>query len=85
MATYQILYWQHIPTQIKVWDENDELSVQLSPWFMEEVDRVAQAKGLTDADAYLEQWKWSDEEEEEGTAEEVAEAVKNRLHAEFNR
>ena len=81
MATYKILYWQEVPTQVKVDDGIDDVTVQLDGRFMEHIDRLAAMRGLQDADDYLAQWKWSDEQEREGTAEEVAEALKTELEA----
>ena len=83
MAYYQILYWQNIPSQVKAWDDLDEVKVELSPRFVARIDQAAQAQGLTQTDDYLAQWKWSEELEREGTAEEVAEAVKKELEAQF--
>jgi Virulence factor len=82
MAFYQVLYWQNIPSQIKVWDDFDELKVELAPRFMARIDDAAQSQGLTATDDYLAQWKWSDEQQREGTAAEVAEAIKKHLEAE---
>ncbi len=79
MAFYQILYWQDIPSQIKAWDDFEETKVELSSHFIAQIDRVAQAQGLTDTDAYLSQWRWSETAERGGTPEEVAEAVKKEL------
>ena len=81
MATYKILYWQEIPSQIKVEDDLDDLTVQLPDRFQERIDLMAARRGLQDADAYLAQWTWSHEEEREGSAEEVAEALKAELEA----
>jgi hypothetical protein len=81
MASYQILYWQDIPSQVKAWDDFDEIKIELSPRFIAQIDRTAQAQGLTDADAYLSQWRWSETAEREGTPEEVADAVKKELEA----
>ena len=83
MAFYQILSWQDIPSQIKVWDDFDEIKIQLPPRFSERIDRAAQAQKLTDTDAYLDQWRWSEEQEQAGTAAEVAEAVKKELEESF--
>ncbi|MGA9365541.1 MAG: virulence factor [Bacteroidota bacterium] len=83
MASYQILYWQNIPSQVKAWDDLDEVKVELSPRFVARIDQAAQAQGLTQTDDYLGQWKWSEELEREGTAEEVAETVKKELEAQF--
>jgi hypothetical protein len=81
MATYKILYWQEIPSQIKAEDELDDLTVPMSDRFQERIDLMAARRGLQDADAYLAQWKWSEEEDRPGSAEEVAEAVRVELEA----
>jgi hypothetical protein len=81
MATFKILYWQEIPTQIKVEDETDDVTVMLDEKFMKQVDILAVERGLQAEDDYLAQWKWSEEEEREGSAREVAEALKAELEA----
>jgi hypothetical protein len=81
MTTYKVLYWQEIPTQIKAEDESDDVTLELDPKFMLQVDILAAKRGLQSADDYLAQWKWSDEEEREGSAHEVAEAVRVELEA----
>jgi hypothetical protein len=81
MATYKILYWQEIPSQIKAEDELDDLTVPMPDRFQERIDLMAARRGLQDADAYLAQWKWSEEEDRLGSAEEVADAVRVELEA----
>jgi hypothetical protein len=81
MTTYKILYWQEIPTQIKAEDESEDVAVMLDAKFMAQVDILAAKRGLQAADDYLAQWKWSEEQEREGSAREVAEAVKTELEA----
>ncbi|HEX4796796.1 MAG TPA: virulence factor [Humisphaera sp.] len=81
MATYKILYWQEIPSQIRVEDAQDELTIPLPPKFMERIDQLAAQRGLQGSDDYLAQWKWSEEEEREGSAQEVADAVMAELQA----
>ncbi len=81
MATYKILYWQEVPSQIKASDDVDEVTVPLPARFQERIDDLAQRRGLHGSDDYLAQWRWSDEEEREGTAEEVAQAVKEELES----
>ena len=81
MATYKILYWQEIPSQIKADDGADEVTVPMPPRFMERIDQLALQRGLHDSDDYLAQWNWSDEQERDGDAAEVAEAVKAELEA----
>lgn len=81
MATYKILHWQEIPTQIKAEDDSDDVTVMLDAKFMEHIDILAAKRGLQAADDYLAQWKWSEEQEREGSAQEVAEALKAELEA----
>jgi hypothetical protein len=81
MATYKILYWQEIPTQIKAEDDADDVTIELPAKFMERVDRLAVQRGLQASDDYLAQWRWSEEEERSGSAREVAEAVRAELEA----
>jgi hypothetical protein len=81
LARYKILSWQEVPTQIKVEDDDDDLTVMLDDRLMKLIDILAAKRGLQEADDYLAQWKWSDEEEREGSAEEVAQAVKAELEA----
>jgi len=84
VATYKILYWQEIPSQIKVKDDLDDVTLPLDPRFMERIDQLAAQRGLQSTDDYLAQWRWSDEQERGGTAEDVARAVKLELEADFN-
>jgi hypothetical protein len=81
VATYTILYWQEIPSQIKASDDLDDVTLPLDPRFMERIDQQAARRGLQGADDYLAQWRWSDEQEREGSAEEVARAVKDELES----
>jgi hypothetical protein len=81
MATYKILYWQEVPTQIKAEDDADDVTVELPAKFMERVDRLAAQRGLQESDDYLAQWRWSEEEERSGSAREVAEAVRAEMEA----
>ncbi len=81
MATYRILHWQEIPIQINAVDEVEDVTVMLHDRFMQQVDILAAKRGLQASDDYLAQWKWSEEEEREGSAREVAEALKAELEA----
>jgi len=81
MASYQILYWQNLPSQVKAWDDFDEVKVELSARFATRIDQVAQARGLTSTDDYLAQWRWGEVAEREGSAAEVADAVRQELEA----
>lgn len=81
MATYKILYWQEVPSQVKAEDGQDEVSIPMPPRFLERVDRLAMQRGLQGGDDFLAQWRWSGEEERDGSAQEVAVAVVAELEA----
>lgn len=81
MATYRILYWQEIPSQIKAEDDDDEVNMPLSQKFMARIDTVAMERGMREADDYLEHWRWGDDQHRDGSAQEVAEAVRDELEA----
>ena len=82
-SKFQILYWQDVPSQVKAWDDFNEIKLELPQRFTVRIDSLAQAKGLTSTDDFLAQWKWSDEQERDGTADEVAQAVKLELETKF--
>jgi hypothetical protein len=81
MATYKILYWQEIPSQIKAEDDEEDVTLPLPAKFMERIDIMAAKRGLGGADDYLAQWQWSEEQERPGAAAEVAEAEKAELES----
>jgi hypothetical protein len=79
MATYKILYWQEIPSQVRAEDEQDDVTVPMPERFMARIDQIAMRSGMAGTDDYLAQWRWSEEEERPGSAREVAEAVAAEL------
>lgn len=81
MATYKVLYWQEVPSQVTAEDDTDEVTAPLDPKFMERIDELAAQRGMQDADDYLAQWTWSEEHQRDGSAQEVADAVKAELEA----
>jgi len=82
VTTYKILYWQEIPSQIKAEDDLDEVTLSLDARFMERIDQLAAQRGLQDADDYLAQWHWSEEQQRDGAAQDVADAIRAQLEAE---
>jgi hypothetical protein len=82
-SKYQVLYWQEIPSEIKAWDDFDEVKINLPQRFAERIDASAQKQGFVQEDAYLAHLRWSDPAERPGTPREVAEAVKTELEARF--
>ena len=83
MATYQVLYWKNIPSQVKVHGDRP-LSRQLSARFQILIDQVAMAEGLTGSDDYLNQFSWGDKTDLDGSPEEAIESIVNRLEAQFD-
>ena len=85
MATYRILYWQELPSQIRVeGDDGEDLNVELPQKFLTRIDALAVTRGLNSADDYLAQWHWSEDEDRDGTAQEVADAVVRELELKFD-
>ena len=81
MATYKILYWQEVPSQIRAEDADEEVSLPLSQKFIARIDQLAMQRGLHGGDEFLAQWRWGEEEERHGSAREVAEAVRAELES----
>jgi hypothetical protein len=80
MVKYQILFWKHVPSQVKVMEEGKRpVSCQMPERFQTEIDRIAMAEGLAGTDDYLNQWRWTPKKEREGSAEEVAQALIEEL------
>jgi 5-methyltetrahydrofolate--homocysteine methyltransferase len=79
---FQVLSWQGIPSEIKAWDETgDEMKVEMPARFADAIDASAQKQGLTEGEAYLSHFSWSEEEERTGSLEEVVKAVQAELEA----
>jgi hypothetical protein len=82
MARYQVLYWQDVPSLIKVFhDDGSTVSRPLPDFFQQEIDKRAMVQGLIESDAYLEHWRWGDVEERPGSVDDVLDAVERELIA----
>ena len=81
MATYQILYWHEVPSQIRVEDDQDQVNVALCSKFQERIDQLAVQRDLQGADDYLAGWNWSEEAERAGSAQQVAQQLQAELEA----
>lgn len=84
MATYQVLYWKNIPTQVKVYGNDRVVSRELSKRFQRLIDRVAMAEDLIAGDAYLDQFGWGERKKSEGSPEEVIEVIIAELERQFD-
>lgn len=79
MATYKILYWHDIPSQVRAVDEDGRVGVQLPERFQLAIDDAAMSAKQIDADGYSDGFRWGPEQEKAGTAQEVAEQVVREL------
>ena len=80
-SKYQILYWQDIPSQVKAWDDFDEVKLDLPHRFAERIDAQAQKLGLTKGDDYISQLRWGAETDRPGIPADVAASVRQELEA----
>ena len=80
-SSYQVMYWKHIPSQVKAWDGEGEAKSMLPDYFQAAIDAYAMKDGSTDMDAYLEGWQWGPVEEREGAPQEVVKAMVAELTA----
>lgn len=81
MAKFQVMYWKHIPSQVKAWDAERESKRMLPDYFQAAIDAYAMKDGSTEMDAYLDGWRWGPEEEREGAPDEVVAQVVDELTA----
>ena len=81
VTTYQILYWQDLPSEIKAWDDFEEVKVALPSRFADRIDAQAQRLGFVRGDDYIAQLRWGDELERPGAPADVAAALKAELEA----
>jgi hypothetical protein len=81
LAKYQVMFWKHIPSQVKAWDGAAQAKRMLPDRFQAAIDAFAMKDGSTDMDAYLDGWRWGPEEERNGSPEEVVTFVIAELDA----
>jgi len=79
MASYKILYWHDIPTQVRAEDPNGRVGKQLPERFQLAIDDAAMAAKLIDSDGYSDGFRWGKQQQLPGSAEEVAEQVVQEL------
>ena len=79
MATVKVMYWKDIPYAVRAEGDGGRASKQLPKQFEAAVDAAAMAEGLTEMDEYQAAFRWSDEEERPGTAEEAAQAMYDEI------
>lgn len=84
MATYRILSWHELPSQIHAEDAQEEVAIELPFAFQDSIDKTASERGLAGSEDYLNGWNWSEPEERPGTAREVADALVAELQAKLS-
>jgi 5-methyltetrahydrofolate--homocysteine methyltransferase len=80
-SKFQILYWQDIPSEVKAWDDFDEIKINLPEKFIRRIDASAQKQGLISEDAYSAHLRWSEPVERAGSPQDVAQAISDELSA----
>ena len=81
MASYQVMFWKHIPSQVNAWEGEATAKRMLPDYFQAAIDAYAMKDGSTDMDAYLEGWRRGPVEERPGTPDEVLDALVDELTA----
>jgi hypothetical protein len=81
VASYQVMYWKHIPSQVMAWQGAKKAKRMLPDYFQAAIDAYAMRDGSTDMDAYLEGWHRGPVDQRDGTPEEVIDALVEELTA----
>jgi len=80
-TTYQILYWQEVPVQIRAEDDaGNQVTAEL-PRAVARVDLLASQRGLSGGDDFSAQYRWGDEIERDGSAADVMADVQAEYEA----
>jgi hypothetical protein len=83
MATYQVTYWQEIPSQVDAREAGKLHKEMLSQRFQELIDIIAVRRKLDASDAYINEWNKGKKIERPGSAQEVGKAIAAELEAQF--
>jgi Virulence factor len=75
LASYQVMFWKHIPSQVKAWEGDAQVKRMMPDRFQVAIDAYAMKDGSTDMDAYLDGWRWGPVESMDGTPDDVLAAV----------
>ena len=81
MASYQVMFWKHIPSQVKAWDAAGETKRMLPDYFQAAIDAYAMKDASTEMDAYLDGWRWGPVEERDGAPAQVLDELIDELTA----
>jgi hypothetical protein len=81
VASYQVMFWKHIPSQVKAWEGETQVKRMMPDRFQVAIDAFSMREGSTEMDAYLDGWHWGPVEERSGTPDEVLAGVIAELDA----
>jgi hypothetical protein len=77
------MYWKEIPVQVQAEDDSGRVSKPLDDRFQQGVDAISMFDGSSGSDEYLMAWEWHDYPEVDGTAEQAASGVAERINKGF--
>lgn len=84
MATYQVTYWQEIPSQVDAKAPGQKPHREpLTQRFLDLIDIIASKRKQDSADDYLAGWNKGTKEEREGSAAQVAQEVAAEFEAQY--
>jgi hypothetical protein len=83
MAAYQVLSWHGIPTGVRAKADGEDKRQNLPLRFQAAVDAAATNTGNIGTKAYLAGWGWSEPQQMDGTASEVALAMAAQLENDY--
>src|SRR5262245_59607810 len=85
MARYQILYWRHIPLGVKAIDVNGMVRQNLPASFQDKFQAAATRSTSTTSGIYTtSSFRWTQEQDREGAAAEVARALVKEIAASWD-
>ena len=85
MATYQVTYWQEIPSQVDAKAPGQKPHREpLCQRFLDLIDIIASKRKQDSADDYLAGWNKGAKVEREGSADQVAQEVAAEFEAQFD-
>jgi len=83
VPAFQITSWRDLPSLVVARDGDEQVKVPLPPRFQEAIDEAAMRQDLAGSAEYLEHWRQGDWEESEGSPDEAAAALAQRLDEEL--
>ncbi len=84
MAEYRITYWREIPSMVTAREGDSTAKAGLPARFQEAIDEAAMRQDMAGSDACLEQWQHGEWQAGDGSHDELASGVAERLDAEYD-